>query len=234
MQKKFSLLIIILCSGFASIGQSRIIKGYLKDSATHSPIALGKVINVTQKLRAVTDNNGFFSLLVNANDFIFASAPSYRYTTLSYSMLFLDTVTIYLANEGKVLPTVVVTSKYTKYQLDSMLRRTEFDEMRGTTYDAVAKDRGPGFGLTINLDRFFKKKYRDKKEQEKLFNQLERDEYVDYRFSPELVAMYTGLKGERLSAFRRKYNPGFAWLRQHPTNEDVLYYINDKLKEGKY
>lgn len=233
MKKKLSLLIIILCSGVASIGQSHIIKGYVKDSATHAPIAPGKIINETQKQRSVTDNSGFFTMQANPNDFIFASAPSYRYAALNYSMLFADTVTIYLAHEGNVLPTVVVTSKYTKYQLDSMLRRTEFEEMRGTTYDAVAKDHGPGFGLTINLDRFFKKKYRDKNEQEKLFNQLERDEYVDYRFSPELVALYTGLKGEKLAAFRKKYNPGYAWLRQHSTNEDVLYYINEKLKQDR-
>jgi hypothetical protein len=59
---------------------------------------------------------------------------------------------------------------------------------------------------------------------------LEKSAYVNYRFSPYTVAYYTGLKGEKLLAFLHKYTPTYEWLRQHPTQEDVLLYINEKLK----
>ncbi len=54
--------------------------------------------------------------------------------------------------------------------------------------------------------------------------------YIDYRFSPHVVAYYTGLKGDELRNFLRFYTPDYTWLRQHLSDEDVLYYLNDKLK----
>jgi hypothetical protein len=29
------------------------------------------------------------------------------------------------------------------------------------------------------------------------------------------------------------HQPAYAWLRKHPTEEDLLYYINDRLKKSK-
>jgi hypothetical protein len=231
----FKLYILLVFSILFSAGagaQTKIINGYLLDSFTHYPVA-GKVTNATSKRSVTTDANGFFKLEAGANDFIFAVAPAYKYDTVSYNMLFRDTITLFLAPSGNVLPNVIVTSKYTRYQMDSLQRRAEFEQDRGTVFNAVDKSHGPGFGLNVNLDRFFKKKYRDKKDEEKVFNRLEKNAYVNYRFSPQLVSMYTGLKGDSLQTFILRYSPSYEWMRQHPTNEDVLYYINDKLKQNK-
>lgn len=231
----FKIYILLAFSFFVAAtvqAQRKTINGYLLDSLTHYPIS-GKITNVNNKRSITTDANGFFKLDAGAGDFIFALAPGYRYDTLNYSMLFRDTITIFLPFSGNVLPNVIVTARYTKYQLDSLQRKTEFEQDRGTVYNTVDKSHGPGFGLNINLDRVFKKKYRDKKKDEKLFYQVEQNAYVNYRFSPQLVAMYTGLKGESLQRFIQQNVPTFGWLRQHPTNEDVLYYINEKLKSSK-
>ena len=232
MGKLFITTVILVVFSTATNAQRKTINGFLKDSLTHYAVT-GKVTNATNKRSVTTDANGFFKLDAGSNDFIFAIAPSYRYDTLSYSMLFRDTITIFLAPSGNVLPNVTVTAKYTKYQLDSMQRKTEFEQDRGTVYDAVSKSHGPGFGVTVNLDRYFKKKYSNKKKEEKLFSQLEKNAYVNYRFSPQLVTMYTGLKGDSLQTFILRNRPSFEWLRLHPTNEDVLYYINEKLKQSR-
>jgi hypothetical protein len=55
-------------------------------------------------------------------------------------------------------------------------------------------------------------------------------EYVNYRFSPNLVAYYTSFKGEKLRRYMELYTPTYEWLRKNPSNEDVLYYVNEKLK----
>ena len=229
------IIILLLVSVFLNVSgnaQTRLIYGFVKDSVTLYPIE-AKVTNVTKKRSVTTDANGFFKLDAAANDFIFISAPNFTYDTLNYSLFFTDTITLLLSPAGTILPNVTVTTRFNKYQLDSIQRMTEFQQDRGTTYNTVESNHGPGFGMTINLDRF-KKKYRDKKRDEKVFNILEKSAYVDYRFSPQIAALYTGLKGEKLQAFIIKNKPTYQWLRLHPTNEDVLYYINQKLKESKH
>ncbi len=228
MNKILLLLVTLTCCA-TGYTQQGVVKGYIKDSATQKPL-MAKVINMTGKKSVTTDNKGFFSLMAAPKDFIFISAEGYRYDTLNYTTFFIDTITLLLATEGEILPTVTIISRYTKYQLDSIQRHTDFEQLRGTNYDAIDKQHGPGFGLTINLDRFFKKKYRDKKKQEQAFNIVEESEYVDYRFSPKLVALYTGLKSDPLKNFIIKNRPTYTWLRQQTTNEDILYYINEKLK----
>ncbi len=54
---------------------------------------------------------------------------------------------------------------------------------------------------------------------------------MQYRFSADLVGAYTGLKGDSLNNFINKYWPDYDWLRKHTSDEDVFYYINDKLKD---
>lgn len=230
---KFYILLVFSILLSAGVGaQRKVINGYLLDSLNHYPVA-GKVTNATNKRSVTTDANGFFKLEAGPNDFIFAVAPVYKYDTVSYNMLFRDTITLFLAPGANVLPNVIVTSKYTRYQMDSIQRRAEFEQDRGTVINAIDKSHGPGFGVNVNLDRFFKKKYRDKKDEEKVFNRLEKNAYVNYRFSPQLVSMYTGLKGDSLQTFILRNSPSYEWMRQHTTNEDVLYYINDKLKQNK-
>ncbi len=213
--------------------QHHTVNGYLLDSITHLPIAGGKLTNTNTRQDVQSDDNGFFRIQAAPNDVLYALAPSYHYDTLTYSLLFTDTIKIYLAPSGDILPTVTVTAQYNKYQLDSISRKKEFDENRGTTLPTVSSNNNSAFGIGINLDRFSKKKYKNQKSAEKLFNQLEENAYVNYRFSPTLVAYYTSLKGDALKDFMQRYTPSYQWLRQHNSNEEVLFYINDKLKEYK-
>jgi hypothetical protein len=168
---------------------------------------------------------------VAPNDVIYALAPSYRFDTLTYSFLFKDTITIFLEPAGIVLPTITVSALDSRYKMDSMNRRREFEENRGNMIRGVSGTNSSAFGVGINLDRFFKKEYRNKRKYEKSFTRAERNAYVNYRFSPHLAAFYTGLKGDELRDFLYRYTPSYEWLREHPTNEAVFYYINEKMKE---
>jgi hypothetical protein len=231
---KFSVLVfIVLFVSVSGHAQVKLVNGFLRDSVTLFPISSGIITNSTTKKTVKTDDKGFFRIEASPNDFIYASAKSYHFDTLKYSLMFTDTVTIFLSFAGNVLPVVTVKGQYSKYQLDSIERRKEFEESRGTVLKTLGTDHPSGFGLTFNLDKVFKKKYRSQTSNEKVFTTLEKTAYIDYRFSPNLVAYYTGLKGEKLKDFINYCSPSFEWLRAHPANEDVLYYINDKLKEYK-
>jgi hypothetical protein len=228
---KLSLLLTLLFFTGITHAQRKQVYGFLRDSITHFAIANGTVNNSSINKKVQTNGSGMFSIDVAQNDFLFAYATSYKYDTLVYSYINTDTITIFLAPSGNILPTVTVTSKYNKYQLDSIKRKASFDETRGKL-KTVSSSNTSGFGIGINLDKFFKPKNKFQKSSERTMLMLEKNAYINYRFSPYIVATYTGLKGDKLQAFINKHTPGYAWLRNHPTNEDVIYYINDKLRSS--
>jgi hypothetical protein len=230
MHRLYLFLVILFILTNRTFAQRDLINGYIKDSITLLPVSGGTVTNIHTKKSTRTDDRGFFSLEANPGDVLQAYSKNYKFDTLRYSVLMKDTVTIFLVPSGDILEPVTVESGYSRYQLDSISRRKDFEEIRGTTLSKVDKSRNSGFGLAINLDAFFKSKYKHKKRDERNFNRTEREIYIDYRFPPQLVSMYTGLKGDELLRFMRLYRPSYEWLRQHPSREQVVYYISDRLK----
>jgi hypothetical protein len=228
--KSFSFFILLTLITLSVTAQRSIIKGYLRDSITHYPITNGTVTNWNTQKKARTNERGFFFLEVTPGDRLYVQAPAYFVDTLYYTPFFADTVTLYLSPSGSMLPEVTVRSAYNKYQLDSIRRREDFEAMRGTVLKTVGPPPITGFGINLSLDRFFKKKYHQKAKAGELFQKTEERRYIDFRFSAQMVAFYTQLKGDALRDFMYRYTPSYTWLRQHPTQQEVLFYINDKLK----
>lgn len=233
MFKLYYLLFILIVLADEANSQSGTVNGFLLDSITNFPIDYGTITNATRKKTVHSNEKGFFRLEATPNDFIYAIAKSYRYDTLTYSFIFTDTITIFLSPAGNLLPNVTVRTQYNKYQLDSIDRKTEFEQNRGTVLRTLSSSHPSGFGLTFNLDRLFKKRYKFTKRDAHSFSNREKAAYINYRFSPYLIAYYTHLKGDALRDFMHLYTPDYNWLRQHTTNEDVMYYINEKLKAYK-
>lgn len=230
MFRQFAFALMLLFLVTATNAQQRMVGGHLRDSLTQLPIRGGTLTNAATKQRVQTDSRGFFVLRAAPNDLIYARAPKYKQDTLRYSALFADTITILLAPAAIVLQNVTVESGYAQYQMDSFSRRAEFEEARGYPLTAVDRSRHEGFGLVINLDRFFKKKYRGKRAAERMFNNMEKQAYIDHRFPPQMVAFYTGLKDGELLDFMRQYTPSYEWLRQHPSREEMVGYLSVHLK----
>ncbi len=213
----------------AAVAQQRMLSGYLKDSLTQLPIAGGTLSDPAGKKKVQTAANGFFRLVVSSGDLLYALAPRYKYDTLRYSVLFQDTITIYLSPVN-VLEAVTIETGYPKYQMDSLERRRDFEESRGHTLNTVERSAAkPYFGLTLNLDRLFKRKYKNKTKDEQSFRYREQLAYVNYRFPPQVVAFYTGLKGDVLLAFLQRFTPSYEWLREHPAKEHIIDYLGEKL-----
>jgi hypothetical protein len=231
--KQLSLLILFLAFINVADAQTVIVKGHLRDSLTHYPIVNGSITNWNSRKKAATNANGFFFIEATANDRLHIQSPTYQSDTLQVPPLLADTIIIYLAPTGSILEGVTVQSSYTKYQLDSMRRRENFLALRGSRIQLVGTPPPNGFGLNLSLDRLFKSKYKQQKKQEDQFKEAEQQQYIAYRFSPQLVATITGLKGDTLRDFMYRYTPGYGWLRLHPTQQELLLYINDKLKQYK-
>ena len=86
-----------------------------------------------------------------------------------------------------------------------------------------------GAGLGINLDRYSRHE-KEKRKAFAFFEANEKEEYINYRFPAAIVTKYSGLKDDALQDFMQLHRPSYEWLRKHKTEEDIKYYINDKLK----
>lgn len=220
----------LLMAGYAG-AQSQFKVGYVKDSATQQPLANVLVSNENTHKLTHTDDKGFFRIEAYNTHILFFDKDAYHFDTLRYGTMTSDTVTVFLARLPNVLAGVTVTARgLTKYQQDSTKRRLDFESVAGPKTSTIDKS-NTGPGIAVNLDPLLKKKGRDKRRAYSTFDEIEQTNYVDYRFSRDLVAGYTGLRGDALSDFIEKYRPTYKWLREHTGDDDVFYYVNEKLKE---
>ena len=233
LQKKASLILFLLLFFTAATAQKRLVRGYVRDSITGVPIVNAIITNEATKKMITPDGNGFFSITASRGDLIFINAFNYDFDTIKAVSSLPDTLHITLIRTNEILPEVTVSTQgYSRYQSDSLRRHDEFvSDMGGIgKMPKVSKADNMAAGVGINLDAFARKKTKDRDKAYSTFDYLEKQAYIDYRFSPQTVSQITGLKGDSLINFMHKYTPSYKWLRQHTTNEDVLYYVNDKMK----
>ena len=212
--------------------QRRIVYGFLKDSITQLPIPYGTISNANTKKNVRTEQNGSFLIEAAPDDVLYAVAKDYKYDTLRYSSLSKDTLAIFLPPSSEIMETVTVEASYAKYQADSTKRRREYEADRGQTYTKIDTQRSEGFGVNVNLDAIFKKK-NNRKRSEKNYQQTEDEIYFNFRYPIQLVSLYSGYKGDELVKFYQFSRPSVKWLKQHPAREQLVYYINEKLKDYK-
>jgi hypothetical protein len=236
LYRPFLILSCILLLSATAFGQKKTISGVLRDSINHQPLSRASIRNINNGTVVISKTDGSFLLELSPGQIIAFSANGYFTDTLTISQAVWETGLLQI--ELKPLPStlvdVVVTGNYTPYQLDSMARRREFLEVVGEnkipTVSRPNDDKS--FGVAVNLDHFSKKEKR-KRNARDLFEITEEEAYINYRWNNEVVAKYTNLQDEALISFLEEYRPSYAWLRKHPQDVDVLYYINDRLKREK-
>ncbi len=232
MRNVFLLLVLIM--GREAFAQSNkpTVWGYLRDSITGQPIVLASVTNLNKAKTVMTRSTGLFRIDLNPNEILSFAAVGYYFDTVHYSgaLLLNDTLALQLSPLTYSLGNVTVTAKgMSRYQLDSMERRMEFlQDIVNYTIPTISQANS-GAGIALNLDRFSKHEKR-KRKAFAFFEANEKEEYINYRFPPELVTRYSNLKEEGLQQFMQQYRPTEAWLRKNRTDEDLKYYINEKLK----
>ena len=227
MKSIFTVLILIFCIQLKA-QENHLIWGYLRDSATHEPIALASITNINTKQTVVSSSTGLFSITLFEKQVLSFAAVGYHFDTIHY--LLKDTLQLQLSPLVNDLGNVTVTSSgMSRYQLDSMARRKDFlQEMVSYTQPTFAKANS-GAGIALNIDHFSKHE-KTKRRALAFFEAREKEAYVDYRFPGALVTKYSGLKADNLKQFLQQYRPSNEWLRAHKTEEDISYYINEKLK----
>lgn len=209
--------------------------GYLRDSITHAPVVLASVSNNNTGQIVMTGNTGRFKLNVGANDIISFAAVGYHFDTVQISRNFLakDSIELFVSPLSHDLGNVTVSAKgMSAYQMDSLERRNDL------LHDMVSYKKptfalaNSGAGLGISIDRFSKHE-KNKRRALDFFERNEKEAYINYRYSQQLVAETTGFKDDTLRQFIQQSRPSYEWLRNNPSDEDIRYYINEQLKQFK-
>lgn len=233
MKKSLATLLFICAAFSVNAQQKNILVGVIKDSVTNTIIEFASISNLNKKNTVVSNTKGIFKINIALNHLLSIAAVGYNFDTIRVTeeLLKLDTLYIVMHPLSKRLAdvTVTTTTKFNQYQRDSIERRKDFFSNKSDVKIPVASLANSGIGLGINLDHFYNREKR-KRSAIDLFNSMENESYTNYRFTPILVNKYTQLEGEKLVEFMQKYRPSDPWLRNHTTEEDILYYINDKLK----
>ena len=232
MKAVFLFLIFFVSITSYAQKKNNTIWGYLRDSVTHEPIILASVTNLNTGRTVMTGNTGRFKLELLENQVLSFTAVGYYFDTIHYSNQYLaqDTLSLILSPLTYSLGNVTVTGRsMSRYQLDSMERRKGFLQDIVSYKIPTISQANSGAGIALNLDRFSRHE-KNKRKAFSFFESNEKEEYINYRFPALLVTKYSGLKDEALQQFMQQYRPSAEWLRSHVSEEDIKYYINDKLK----
>lgn len=232
-----NLLILLSILVFTQVQaqKNKTLIGYLRDSVTHAPVVLASISNNNSGQIVMTGNTGRFKLNVKPNDIISFAAVGYHFDTVQLTRNFLekDSIDLFVSPLSHDLGNVTVTAKgMSAYQMDSMERRNDL------LHDMVSYKKptfalaNSGAGLGISIDRFSKHE-KSKRRALDFFDRNEKEAYINYRYSQQLVAESTGFKDDTLRQFMQQSRPSYEWLRSNPSDEDIRYYINGQLKQFK-
>ncbi|MEN9684862.1 MAG: hypothetical protein RLZZ28_648 [Bacteroidota bacterium] len=231
--KQFLAGFLLLMLSMGVMAQKKpVVWGYLKDSATNEPIVLASVTNLTTHTTVMTGGNGRFSIALAENQVISFAAVGYYFDTVHFSNQYLhtDTLQLFLSPLAHSLGNVTVTARgMSRYQLDSIERRKEFLQDMGDYTIPVVSQANFGAGIALNIDHYSRHE-KNKRKAFVFFETNEKEAYINYRYPASLVNKYTGLKDEDLQMFMQQSRPTGEWLRKNKSEEDIMYYINDKLK----
>jgi len=208
--------------------------GYLRDSITHAPIVLGSITNINTHETVMSGSTGRFKINVKENEILSYAAVGYHFDTVQYvhKLAKQDSIEIYASPLSHDLGNVTVSAKgMTAYQMDSLERRQDLLKDMVSYKKPTFALANSGAGLGISIDRFSKHE-KNKRRALDFFEKQEREEYINYRYSAKLVEESTGFKDEKLREFIQLSRPSYEWLRANTSNEDIVYYINDQLKNS--
>ncbi|MDI9318919.1 MAG: hypothetical protein QM530_00455 [Phycisphaerales bacterium] len=203
--------------------------GTITDADSKQPIQGVIITNTASQFFVLTDERGQFSIDGNVNDIVSFTRPGYRSEThiiipgiegirLNFSMRLMS----------RELKEVIITQKYkTKYQIDSAERHAEQSRILARqksnmpcTFSFLAERLSPKQRAIFRFQKNFAK--------------MEKEQFADSRYSPEMVNTLTNLGGDTLAYFMRKYPVPYDYVRTATALELkmwVRYNFKDFMKQ---
>jgi hypothetical protein len=219
LRSGFLLVVLVICglSGFwLNANAQVVITGRVQDAATGAPLYPATVLDTTSGIAVYADSAGHYHIEVQQGEVIrFSYLGFYSETFRIPPGLTRIIHDVQLISRKQKLQPVEVRAM-TSYQQDSLERAQAFGDYINQP-DARLLDRQPpetgGFGLTLHPFSYFSKSERRKRQFQKDFPQLEREAFIDSRYTPDLVTRLTGLHGDSLRQFLYRFRPEYSFTR---------------------
>ena len=224
----FFFLFINLQETFAQVRLS----GMVADQDSKTGLPFVSIVNKRTMTGTLSNENGRFYIEALPGDTLEFSMLSYAQKQLIVPGMSVSQ-DIYMHKRLFELQGVNVRGR--SYQKDSLATRDEygryFDYHKPGALDVLKTL--PANPITA-LSYLVPSKTRKRKEQ--FHEQLlywEKEKFIDYRYSPELVGKMTKLQSPELDSFMYKYRPGYQFLNS-ASDYDLLLYIKQSFEEYKH
>lgn len=218
---------------FAQSETPVVVRGQITDPIKKLTLYPATVRNKNTNAKVFSDNGGYYRLSARKGDVIIVSFIGYvsdSFTVSNYAGS--EVHDVRLREQERFLPGVEVSGKWNPYQLDSISRAEEFKPFLETENRSLVdkSKRGQGgFGLVFSPFSRYSQKEKDLRKFKKLYDEYNKQSYIDYRYSKAFVSRVTGLTGDSLLQFIYKYTPSHDLLR-NMNSETLIYWTSIRAK----
>ncbi len=216
MPARASLLLMILCVlGIPAIAQT--IRGDVIDMDTKKPVSGVSIQNIYTLLDITTDEQGAFIIAANSGQLLEFKKTGYKTARVRVPQGYIPPYFRILIKKGisDIKPDMYVAhnNRY-DYTEDSI----RYHELYKTALDFPKLS---GLGVVQSPFSALSKKNREIWQFQDDYTEFEKEKYVDKTFNEEVITKFTGLKGDSLHYFIRRYRPSYEQLKS--MNDYALY-----------
>lgn len=222
MSARAVLLFLCLCLPcLSSVAQT--IYGEVLDIEDRKPIAGVDIENVHASLHVTTNKAGAFIIPASSGQLLEFKKEGYQVTRVRIPQGYIPSYFRIIIKRGpsEIIDEYASKNRY-DYRRDSIrfheLYKHELEFPKMSTFDMIAS---PFSALSSRNREIWQ--FQDD------YDEFEKEKYVDKTFNETLVSKMTGLKGDSLHYYIRRYRPSYTQLRS--MNDYTFYnYIKETVK----
>ena len=208
MSVRVSLLVLLLCVlGFPAVAQT--IRGDVMDMDTKKVITGVDIQNIYTLLNITTDDQGAFIIAANSGQLLEFKKTGYKTARVRVPQGYVPPYFRILLKKGisEINQDIILAhnNRY-DYTEDSI----RYHELYKTALDFPKLS---GLGVVQSPFSALSKKNREVWQFQDDYKEFEREKYVDKTFNAELITKFTGLKGDSLRYYMRRYRPSYEQLK---------------------
>jgi hypothetical protein len=233
LRLKFLLLCLVSQLFVVDIASGQItISGTVYDS-TKLYVVPGVNVSSTSGFTTITDSLGAYHIKVADRDslsFFYRGKSTVKFPIkdLGNYNSFDVSLQVRVKEKYKLLQGVTIFAD--NYHRDSSSNRVEYSKIFNYEKPRISSSYEEGGPAGLDLDQLIGMfNYKRKRENLAFQNRLvedEKDRYVNYRFSPKVIQRATGLTGDELLKYQKRYMPSYDFVVSSTLAQFYEYILN--------
>lgn len=209
MPAKATLLLLFL-SFFRFQGVAQTIHGEVLDMDNKKPLSGVDILNIYTMLNISTDEQGAFIIAATSGQLLEFKKPGYKTARVRIPHGYIPSYFRIIMKKGisdiKRDNAIAGRSNRYDYKADSI----RFHELYKAELDFPKLT---GLGVIQSPFSAMSRKNREIWQFQDDYTEFEKEKYVDRTFTEDVVTKFTGLQGDSLHYFMRRYRPSYEQLR---------------------